>query len=156
MRNYLKLPPLFLTCVFVLWGFAAPAVADTDYRCLNICVSGGKPESVCMPQCSYSRTSQNQTPGEASKQPSAPLPKHRILPTLLPVDNRSVILNDKPASPYNESKDYHCIALCLQERMQYDTCQSSCTTVRMKNGEPLSSAAATAAPLPGLAPPQSK
>jgi len=41
----------WIMLVFV--GFATPAYADLDYKCLQTCVKAGTPSSQCLTQCTY-------------------------------------------------------------------------------------------------------
>ena len=133
-------------CAVILLGNIMPVWADTDYRCLSLCLSGGKIEAVCMPRCSYDHVSRGQMPGETSKVLPTHLLNHRVLLPLQPIDNSNIQLNKQPAFPYRETKNYRCIAQCFHDKIGYGTCQRGCTVVTMKNGEAMSPGWAIASP----------
>jgi len=136
-----------ILCVVFVFSLLVPAWADTDYRCLNMCVRAGKPGTTCMSQCSYSlpvtsvpgtsppTSAEQDLSGSTPKALADTLGNHRLLETLKPIDSNQILVNPKPASPYNESKDYHCLSQCLQSKMQYQACNMSCTTITTKNGQ---------------------
>jgi hypothetical protein len=134
------------------FAFTSTAGAQTDYRCLNLCVTSGKSTYSCMDSCSGDPTqkaiaAQNlPVPAIDSRQltqPISPLSSnrgpgealnHRILSSLQPIGNNEVISSQKPVSPYIETKDYVCMTQCLQTKMQYNTCEKGCTNVTLKDG----------------------
>jgi hypothetical protein len=91
-----------------------------------------------MPQCSHDEEVKP-IPKVSSgllTPPTSALPtNHKILAPLLPANNdASLLASEKPITPVYETKDYRCVAQCLQNKMQYDTCEKSCTTVKSENG----------------------
>jgi hypothetical protein len=141
----------------VLLVVALPAQANTDYRCLNLCVQSGHPQYNCMSQCStapslvpnqsqpLSGSIQNTDPSQSSSTQAGPSSagievsgsvNHRLLAALTPLSNDEVVLSQiKPSSSaVNQEKNYVCMQRCLESKMEYDTCNDSCTTTTTKNG----------------------
>ncbi|MDR3424503.1 MAG: hypothetical protein P4M13_05420 [Alphaproteobacteria bacterium] len=124
---------LIIPIAMVLLLRALPAWADTDYRCLSLCLKEGCAQGRCLAACASDRGGAK--PVSALKPPEGILSHHRILPDLRSID-RSVILPDqKPPSPYRKTTDYGCVAQCLGAKMQYQTCTDRCASVEMKNGK---------------------
>ena len=99
-------------------SFSAPALADTDYICLNKCASSGKPAIECLTACSYSQNggqnSSNAIPnGNRILSPLIPLSKDQRIP--------QIAQNAKP------EKDYACMNECLKAGTTYSWCESKCT-----------------------------
>ena len=135
MKACLKLPLGLFAGAAIFTGTIMPVWADTDYRCLNVCVSSGKAESVCMPECTYGHGSQEGGTPDGTLKPVALLPlNHRVLAPLQPLAENTLMPDKKTASSYGETKNYQCIARCLQNKMQYEICERDCTIVTMKNG----------------------
>ena len=127
---------LFALVLTLIAGFVIPAQADTDYRCLNVCVDSGKAAIDCRDQCTYNPAIPNTK--------KAPAPQgHKIFEAPQPF-NGIVLDSSNPAEAGNlnskivainpahkkggaSGKDYQCIKQCLQGGLQYQLCDQSCT-----------------------------
>jgi hypothetical protein len=111
--------------------YAVPALADTDYHCLNQCVNAGKTGSICMPQCTFSAASKTNSGSSSAK---VPLGGHKVLTPMHQMDAQILVPKAKNLPRNNETKDFQCIAQCLRANRQYQMCNKNCTTVKTKNG----------------------
>jgi hypothetical protein len=109
----------FLIVLFVAGLYAKTVRADTDYRCLNECINGGKTASVCMPRCTYEPNAPEKKPSNKAtsthRQFSAPVPSEQL------VINRP---NHKAVD--DQGKDYRCVLECAQSGQQYQFCEQRC------------------------------
>ena len=130
---------------------AGPVLADTDYRCLSQCVSNGRTGSVCLPACTYNApatVAPKTTPATGVTSSTVGIvSNHRLLPQTRFLDTSTVLVQPKKPD-INESKDYRCIAQCLQANMRYQMCEENCVVVTTKAGTKLISGTDTPAVLP--------
>jgi hypothetical protein len=102
----------------LVFSLAWPAWADTDYRCLNTCLTAGGGNG-CLHQCSYGQTTAPVAHKTATN-------VHKQFDPIVPTGGDTVLAphHVKPPAP---SKDYHCVAQCLQAGGQYNLCNENCT-----------------------------
>ena len=113
-----------LVALLTVFFAVVPAWANTtDYRCLNLCVNGGKSPYACRQQCTL-------IDGALKQQEEAGL-SHKLFDAPQ-VSNTVVLPNAKHATP--PPKDYQCINQCLQQRMNYDLCNITCAKPRCSVG----------------------
>ena len=112
----------FVVVIVLALLFSSPAVADTDYRCLNQCVRDGKTSTACMSECTYmpahafrSNDSKNNTTDN-----------HNPLATPQPV-GEDTLLEPKAPTALPKAKDYVCMATCQKNGMQSELCEKKCT-----------------------------
>lgn len=127
---------LFASFLLALAAAPADCRADTDYRCLTLCVNNGNPSSACLLNCSYnlpavSPSSSSKDPAQSSSEPrsqalGAPPPAHKVFNA--PVPYSGVALPSKQKSAPAD-KDYACLSECLKNRVQYQMCEESCAKV---------------------------
>jgi hypothetical protein len=112
---------------------ASPAHASTDYRCLNMCVNGGKGSQECMAQCTYDqKKAQTKSHIDAVKplppdphntfRAPVPVAQGQAPPTVDPRLKKALALG-KP------QKDYACYQQCVQSGLQIKMCDEQCTGV---------------------------
>jgi len=111
--------------------FSTPSRADTDYTCLNKCVSTGSPSALCMANCSYNNVGTTsdtlgQTAPTKNGLASAKITNHRVLDTPLPMDG-TILLKKPTVQPQALTKDYGCMSVCLQQEKLYTACEQQCT-----------------------------
>jgi hypothetical protein len=104
---------------FLVMSYASVSWADTDYRCLNACVSSGEKSAICMAQCTYGQPV-SPLPGQTP----APKPTHKEFEAPKPV-NKIILQQDAPK--ITPSKNYTCIAECQKSGLQYQLCEERCT-----------------------------
>jgi hypothetical protein len=140
-----------------LQGLAPMAFADTDQRCLSLCMDAGYESNSCLGQCSSVQTpssasdggqmspssssasaSQQRMPGQVlPSQITAPTPaqmgyvqaqQHNVFAAPQPFEG---IMLAPPASAASANlqtgANYQCVAECLHEGMQHSTCERLCT-----------------------------
>lgn len=115
---------------------AAPALADTDYRCLSDCIKAGRTAYACFATCSY--------PGEASPplQPQGPAQKQSAhSPFTAPAPSSEIVVPGfsplpagTPASrlspttqPLGPSTNFRCVNSCLANGYQHELCVQNCS-----------------------------
>jgi hypothetical protein len=111
----------FTILATMLLGVVVPAKADTDQRCLSLCINNGGAASTCMPQCTY-----NETPHDAGASKINTLSPHDVLQAPTPAEGVLLLPTHKAAAPIAD-KDYVCLNQCLQDGGQYDRCSKTCT-----------------------------
>jgi len=120
-----------IICVAVLAllvaGLAAtPSRADTDQRCLALCINSGGRGPACLGQCTYNKPSRHD-PASSGSAPTG----HNVLTTLQPYTG---IIAPKPGRAKKADKDYACVTQCLRNGEQYQQCNASCTKSSCSTG----------------------
>src|SRR5579871_2485849 len=128
--------------LIIFTGYAGITSAETDYRCLTLCVDKGQSSASCMKECSYNNLAPSPTPappGEAwqetlkysHRQFAAPVPVKDGL--LLPSKNSDSVTKSGSQLPPMTQKSqplkeagYACVAKCEQKGMEYAFCEEKC------------------------------
>lgn len=106
---------------------AAPAKADTDQHCLNLCINGGGNATTCLPQCSYNEPQQHSLSGTRALSP------HDVFDAPRPAGDE-ILVPSHTAKAADRGKDYVCLNKCLHDGGQYDRCSKSCTRTDCPTG----------------------
>jgi hypothetical protein len=134
MKCSIKFSAPFLFILLLVCLASLPALADTDYRCLNLCTNSGRGASQCMTQCSYVKavpgtTMPGMVSGTATGSTTAPGASNTNVHNLIeaPVPAGDEILLQRHVSQLGGSgTNYRCVGQCTKAGMQYQLCTSRC------------------------------
>jgi hypothetical protein len=118
-----------LLLMALIIGFAPPARAEVDYRCLNMCIGNGKSSPACMDQCTYNKPLARLRPHIDAVGTPPPDP-HKVFKAPIPLSGMVVAHKDKNTGTQKPDKDYACYMQCLQNGMQPRMCNEQCTGVK--------------------------
>jgi hypothetical protein len=132
---------LALLCVAgCLAGSPGVARADTDYRCLNVCLRGGKPGSKCLAQCTFTPFPASQGPLSPAQAALQPLSRHSQF--LAPNPSNDIVIFGPEAGPpigtpqqslspttqpLGPSTNYKCVRDCEATGYQHGYCVAGCS-----------------------------
>ena len=116
-----------LICFLIM---VQPVQADTDYKCLNLCMKENKySPAACMMSCSDYK--QKALENAAQKATSTSKPREHKEFSPLSTNDR-LMLGPKVRKLEKPSLDYQCQAECYKSGMQTATCQKNCTKTTMR------------------------
>lgn len=133
----------------LIFGFVVTSSrADTDYRCLNLCVNNGSAAVACRQQCAYDQPGQDAKAHAHAASPKA----HKIFNAPQPLNGIALTpptaakIRGVQAKTNVSGKDYRCIQQCLQNGLQYQLCDQNCAKANCGHGSVLCKNTAGAVP----------
>lgn len=126
MKKITKILLLFL----VIFAGCAPSYADTDYKCLRDCnnsstsnVSKVTP-AACLKSCTYVAEGARKKSARASKNSA----RNRYNEFSEQYKGGGLAAPEAKTSTVEPAKNYQCLSSCLKDGLQYQLCQTRCTT----------------------------
>jgi len=105
---------LFFIFLFLLCTRSNLVHAETDYRCLKLCLAEGKIYYKCSFECSYGDLQEKE-----KKEEDLLIKTPRLWEDSDVVEYRSTVKK-------NVQKDYMCLKSCLQDGLQHGLCLRRC------------------------------